>query len=82
MEQEQNEEGEFEGLELEEEPEIKVEEDTEEEMQGDASSEEACRKSGRFDGEKPHAEPEEIGRIYRNHSYSDNADSLLEIHGR
>ena len=38
MEQEQNEEGEFEGLELEEEPEIKVEEDTEEEMQGDASS--------------------------------------------
>ena len=31
MEQEQNEEGEFEGLELEEEPEIKVEEDTEEE---------------------------------------------------
>lgn len=43
MEQEQNEEGEFEGLELEEEPEIKVEEDTEEEMQGDASSEH-CQK--------------------------------------
>ena len=41
MEQEQNEEGEFEGLESEEEPEIKVEEDTEEEMQGDASPEEA-----------------------------------------
>lgn len=71
MEQEQNEEGEFEGLELEEEPEIKVEEDTEEEMQGDASSEEAPRKSGRFRwGKATCRAGRDYGRIYRNHSYS------------
>ena len=60
MEQEQNEEGEFEGPESEEEPEIKVEEDTEEEMQGDASPEEAPENPEDSDGEKPHAESEEI----------------------
>lgn len=78
MEQEQNEEGEFEGLELEEEPEIKVEEDTEEEMQGDASSEEAPENPEDFDGEKPHAEPEEITEEFTGTILTpDNADSLF-----
>lgn len=78
MEQEQNEEGEFEGPESEEEPEIKVEEDTEEEMQGDASPEEAPENPEDSDGEKPHAESEEIPEEFTGTILTpDNADSLF-----
>ena len=70
--------GSLKGLELEEEPEIKVEEDTEEEMQGDASSEEAPENPEDFDGEKPHAEPEEITEEFTGTILTpDNADSLF-----